>query len=98
MRKNKVVELSASDRARLEKFSGSGQALAPHLKHAQVLLKLAEGWQNQQVAQAFDLCEKTVIAIRHRFLRKGWRPSSKTKRAVVHPSALTVMLKPLPLL
>jgi transposase len=79
MRKNKVVELSAPDRARLEKFIGSGQALARHLKHAQVLLKLAEGWQNQKVAQAFDLSEKSVIAIRHRFLDEGVEAILKDK-------------------
>lgn len=79
MRKNKVVELAASDRARLEKFIGSGQALARHLKHAQVLLKLAEGWQNQQAADTFGLCEKTVIAIRRRFLEEGVEAILKDK-------------------
>lgn len=79
MRKNKAFELPAPDRARLEKFIGSGQALARHLKHAQVLLKLAEGWQNQQVAQAFGLCEKTVITIRRRFLEEGVEAILKDK-------------------
>lgn len=71
MRKNTPIELSASDRGRLEKFIGSGTALARQIKHANVLLKLAEGWQNQQVALAFDLSQKTVIAIRKRFLEEG---------------------------
>ena len=71
MRKTKPLELTALERERLEKFISPGTALARHLKHAQVLLKLAEGWSNQQVAQAFDVSQKTVITLRKRFLTEG---------------------------
>lgn len=71
MRTNTPLELSASDRAQLEKFIGSGTAKAREIKHANVLLKLAEGWQNKKVAQTFALSEKTVIAIRKRFIEEG---------------------------
>ncbi len=71
MRKNRPIELSVADQAQLEKFIGSGAAKAREIKHANVLLKLAEGWQNKKVAQAFGLSEKTVIAIRKRFMVEG---------------------------
>ena len=79
MRKNKSFELSVSDRVQLEKFIGSGSALAREIKHANVVLKLAQGWQNVQVAQAFDLSPKTVIAIRKRFLEQGLEAALKDK-------------------
>lgn len=71
MRKNKPIELSAVERERLQQFISSGSTKARYLKHAQVLLKLADGWQNIQVAQTFDVDEKTVIRLRQRFLSEG---------------------------
>jgi len=79
MRKTTPIELSGADPTRLQKFIGSGTALARQIKHAHVLLKLANGWQNTQVAQAFDLTEKTVIAIRKRFLTEGLEAALKDK-------------------
>jgi len=79
MRKTIPIELSASERERLEKFSSSGTALARYIKHANVLLKLAEGWPNQLVAQTFDLTEKTVISLRKRFLSEGLEACLKDK-------------------
>jgi len=79
MRKTTPIELSGADRTRLQNFIGSGTALAHQIKHAHVLLKLANGWQNTQVAQAFDLTEKTVIAIRKRFLTEGLEAALKDK-------------------
>jgi len=79
MRKTIPIELSASERERLEKFISSGTALARYIKHANVLLKLAEGWPNQLVAQTFDLTEKTVISLRKRFLSEGLEACLKDK-------------------
>lgn len=88
MRKSKPIQLSASERARLENFIGSGQALARHLKHAHVLLKLAEGWPNCQVAQTFTLSEKTVINLRQRFLQEGVEGCLKDKPRSGAPSKI----------
>jgi len=71
MRKTTPIELSAEQRERLEQFINSGKALARHIKHANVLLKLTEGWSISQIVQAFELSAKTVISIRQRFQKEG---------------------------
>lgn len=71
MRKAKVIELPAQERERLEQFVKSGKALARHLQHAQVLLKLDEGWLDKQIAQAFNLSTRTIIRLRQRYLAEG---------------------------
>ena len=79
MRKNTSLELSAVERERLHQFISSGKALARHLKHAQVLLKLADGWQNVQVAQAIGVDERTVIRLKKRFLSEGLEATLQDK-------------------
>jgi transposase len=79
MRKTKPIELSPFERERLLEFISSGKALARHIKHAHVLLKLAEGWSNLQIAQTFDLTEKTVITLRKRFQTEGLEACLKDK-------------------
>jgi transposase len=89
MRKNTPIELSAAQRERLEQFTNSGKALARHIKHAQVLLKLAEGWSNQQIALAFDLTPKTVITIRQRFHHEGVEAVLRDKPRPGAPKKIT---------
>ena len=79
MRKTKSIELSVEQRAKLDQFISSGKALARHIKHANVLLKLNQGWATSQIAQAFDLSPKTVIALRHRFENEGLEALLKDK-------------------
>lgn len=79
MRKITPIELSAPDRAHLEKFIGSGSAQARLIKHANVLLKLAVGWTPQQIAEAFELDPRTVFRLKARFLKEGLAAILKDK-------------------
>lgn len=71
MRKSQTISLPAAERERLEKFSTTGEHKARYIQHAQVILKAAEGWTDQQIAQATGLSAKTVLQIRHRYLTEG---------------------------
>jgi hypothetical protein len=66
-----TINLVAPERERLEKFISSGEHKARHIQHAQVILKAAEGWTDQKIAEAIGLSAKTVLQLRHRYLEEG---------------------------
>jgi transposase len=71
MRKSQPRILSAPDRERLENFISTGEHKARHVQHAQVILRASEGWHDEKIAQAIGLSAKTVLQIRHRYLKEG---------------------------
>ncbi len=95
MRKIKPIELSPSERVRLENFTNSGQALAREIKHGQILLKLAQGWSYQQIAQAFEVSQRTVLRVKQRFEKEGLEAALHDKPRSGAPPKLDGDLKAL---
>ena len=81
--------ISASEKERLGQFINTGSAKAREIKHANVLLKLSEGWKYPQVAQAFALTERTVIRIKQRFLVEGLEAALVDKARSGAPKKIT---------
>lgn len=65
------LTLQAAQVTQLETFINSGKALAREIKHANVLLKLNQDWTQEQVAQAFNLSQRTVVRIKQRCEQEG---------------------------
>ncbi|HEX9134716.1 MAG TPA: helix-turn-helix domain-containing protein [Ktedonobacteraceae bacterium] len=65
------VRLSEVEEQHLHIFVHRGKANARTITRARVLLKLAEGWSEQQITAAFDICRATVTNVRKRFEEGG---------------------------
>ncbi|MGH2414721.1 MAG: helix-turn-helix domain-containing protein [Microcystaceae cyanobacterium] len=87
------IKLSAEEKARLAEFINSGTAKAREIKHANVLLKLAVGWKQNQIAEAFSLSERTVIRIKKRFEQEGVEAALVDKARSGGPKKLTGEVK-----
>ena len=79
------ITLSESERASLQTFIHAGKANA----RARVLLKVAEGWTDQQICAAFDISRNTSIRLRQSYLGGGLEAVLHDKRQQRHRQALT---------
>ena len=52
-------------------FVHRGKANARTLTRARVLLKVAEGWKDQEIIAAFDICQTTVTNVYKRYAEGG---------------------------
>ncbi len=95
MRKNKSITLTAAELERLQHFISSGTAKAREIKHAQVLLKLQQGWSHPQIAQAFDLTARTIIRLKQRYQNEGLEAALVDKPRSGAPKKLEGELKAL---
>jgi transposase len=55
----------------LQMFVHRGKANARTLTRARVLLKVAEGWKDQETVAAFDICQATVTNVCKRYTEGG---------------------------
>jgi transposase len=55
----------------LQMFVHRGKANARTLTRARVLLKVAEGWKDQEIVAAFDICQATVTNVCKRYTEGG---------------------------
>jgi transposase len=78
MAKKYIVTLSAEEREALQKLIGSGTARAHKLTHARILLKAAEGWEDQAISKALDVSIPTVERVRQCCVAEG--PEAALKR------------------
>jgi transposase len=83
------IELSDTDRSRLQTFVHLGHESARARTRAQVLLKLGEGWSLAQACRAFDVCRNTVLAVRARYAEGGVDAVLRHKRQLNYRQALT---------
>lgn len=95
MTKTKPLTLKAAEIERLAKFVNNGTAKAREIKHANVLLKSNEGWSYPQIAQAFNLTERTVIRIKQRCQKEGLEAALVDKPRSGAPKKLDGELKAL---
>ena len=71
MNKRYVVGLSEEERGALQRIVRSGRHAARKIRWAHALVKAAEGWKDQEIAEALDISLPTVQRIRQRFVEEG---------------------------
>ena len=70
-KKKYVVDLSPDERATLEHMLRSGKTGARKLTRVRMLLKAADGWNDEAIATALDVGTATVARTRQRFVETG---------------------------
>ena len=71
MNKKYLVDLNEDERRELERIVRAGKHNARKIGWAHALLKAAEGWQDEEIAEALRLSLPTVQRIRQRFVEEG---------------------------
>jgi transposase len=71
MRTAEPIELTDDERAYLQTWVHRGHAAARIQTRARVLLKLAEGWRDSEIARALEVGAGTVYNTRQRYLAGG---------------------------
>lgn len=66
-----TVMLTEVEKQQLHIFVHRGKANARTITRARVLLKLAEGWSDEHITTAFEVCRATVSNVRKRFDEGG---------------------------
>ena len=66
-----AMKLTEAEEEHLHIFVHRGKANARSITRARVLLKLSEGWSDDQITAAFDICRATVGNVRKRFGEGG---------------------------
>jgi transposase len=66
-----MIELSEDERVEAERFIRRGKANARNLTRAHILLKSAEGWSIERIAEAYGVSEATVSNVRARYRAGG---------------------------
>ena len=68
------VSLTDEERQHLHMFVHRGKANARTLTRARVLLKVDEGWKDQDIVAAFDICQATITNVYKRYARSAdWK-------------------------
>ena len=99
------VDLTDSERTELDRLTRQGKVSARKMKRAQILLKAAEGWRDEEIMVALDTSRSTVERTRRRFVEGGLkralnedaRPGQRRKldgRAEAHLVALACSERP----
>jgi transposase len=66
-----MLELSQEDRRKVEAFIRRGKANARNISRAHILLKSAEGWSIERIAEVYGVSEATVSNVRARYRAGG---------------------------
>lgn len=67
----KKIQLSEAERNELESYISRGKANARNIKRAHILLKSAEGWSIERIAETFESSEAPVSNVRSRYHAAG---------------------------
>ncbi len=85
-KKKYLVTLTQAERTQLEQLLRGGQAATRKVTRARILLKAADGWHDQRIADALDIGRATVERTRQRFVEENLaalderpRPGNKPK-------------------
>ena len=65
------VDLREEERGELEALTRKGKVSARKMKRAQILLKAAEGWRDEEIMTALSVSRSTVERTRRRFVEGG---------------------------
>lgn len=66
-----MINLTDDERAKVEKFIRRGKANARNITRAHLLLKSAEGWSIERIAETYGVSEATVSNVRARYRAGG---------------------------
>ena len=66
-----MIQLSPEERAEVEGFIRPGKANARNITRAHLLLKSAEGWSIERIAETFEVSQATVSNARKRYREGG---------------------------
>ena len=66
-----MIHLSEEERAKVERFIRRGKANARNITRAHILLKSAEGWSIERLAEAYNVSQATVSNVRQRYRAGG---------------------------
>ena len=66
-----MIELSEDERQQVEGFIRRGKANARNIGRAHILLKSAEGWTIERIAETYGVSEATVSNVRARYREGG---------------------------
>jgi len=83
------ISLMEEERQHLQVFVHRGKANARTLTRARVLLKVAEGWKDQDIVTAFDICQSTVTNVCERYTEGGLEAVLHDKKQQHRRQALT---------
>lgn len=83
------VHLSRDDRTQLEHVIARGKTTARVITRARILLKAAEGWQDEQIVHAVGSSVATVSRVRRRFADDGVDAVLKDKPQLGRPRVLS---------
>jgi transposase len=70
-RMRQPISLTDQEHQYLQMFVHRGKANTRTLTRARVLLKGAEGWKDQEIVAAFDICQATVTNVYKRYTEDG---------------------------
>ena len=85
----RMIQVSDAERERLSVFVHRGKANARTLVRAQILLKLAAGWSDRAIVEAFEINANTIGNVRTRYLTGGLDAVLNDKRQERRRAALT---------
>jgi transposase len=91
MPKKYIVQLKSEERQQLLELTQKGQAAAPTITHARILLRAdcAEerpGWTDETIAEALDTSVATVERVRKVYVQQGLKLALERKERVRHRS------------
>lgn len=66
-----MINLSEEERAKVEGFIRRGKANARNISRAHILLKSAEGWSIERIAETYKVSQATVSNVRARYREGG---------------------------
>ena len=85
-KKKYLVTLTDEERTQLQQLLKGGKAATRKVTRARILLKAADGWQDQRIAEALSVGRATVERTRQRFVEENLaalderpRPGNKPK-------------------
>jgi transposase len=96
LRQAPKVWLSQEQRDDLERFARSRTLPVRLVERAQIALRAAVGWDNQEIAEAMGLCRQTVGRWRERLATEGLpgledRPRAGRPRRILEPTIAEVV-------
>ena|SRR5579859_1596599 len=89
MPKKYAITLRFDQRRKLLQIVKTGQRRAREILCAHILLKSAQGWSDEHIAQAFDVSTDTVQRTRQRFVQSGLKVALQEKPRPGAPRKLT---------
>lgn len=89
MPKKSTITLRSDQRKKLLKVIKTGHRKAREILYAHILLKSAQGWTDEQIAQAFDISADTVQRTRLRYVQSGLKAALQESPRPGAPRQLT---------